>query len=172
MRRSSHVLLALVLALKSFEASPAVAQKYYVPVRPMKSTHEAEAAFLKGEELRMKKSPECMKYYDRALKLDPKFIEPLFAEAVVYRDRGQFKEAIKCLDRGIAIDKRLFQLYENRAYCYTQLHNWTLAERDFTTLIKAIPDNQRALRDRAQVYRHMGRPDLARRDQAALNKSK
>lgn len=81
------------------------------------------------------KSKESEKYYQAALKLDPKLLEAHWAHGLLLVSEQRYAAALKEFTQAIAIDSTFGIPYFNRAQVYSQMHKYDLAVADFTKFI-------------------------------------
>jgi tetratricopeptide (TPR) repeat protein len=102
-------------------------------------------------------------------------------------DKGQFDQAVSCFSQVLAMipeeakktswrtglsnrDRTSYTeyAYEQRAFCYLQMHNYSRAIADLTAAIKLQPDNAQAYQNRAKAYHFLGEKALEAADMKTL----
>lgn len=69
---------------------------------------------------------------------------------------NNFEEAVRLLDRAIAIDPRLASSYNARGYARLRLHDFASAAMDFSAAIRLRADYVNAYHNRAVARRRLG----------------
>lgn len=104
------------------------------------------------------------KDFNEAVRLDPE-------NSIVYSQRGQLYKQIKELDKALADINRAIELtpahfyYERRAGIYVELEDYENAVKDYTEAIRQRPETEDYYKKRAEVYRELGKKDLAEADE-------
>lgn len=73
-------------------------------------------------------------------------------------DLGFYREAVKCLDRAIALDQEFADAYYSRGMVYWKMQDYGRAAGDFSRTLKLDPGNKNALvrRDLSNAYLKRG----------------
>jgi tetratricopeptide (TPR) repeat protein len=107
--------------------------------------------------------------YAKAIELEPSYPEPYYNRGVLYFERKEFAKAIPDLDKYISLvaDNPAFQAdgYLNRAISHFYTGSKDRAVADLIKVIELQPQNVRAYRARAAVYRDLKKNDLADADE-------
>ncbi|HNG22029.1 MAG TPA: hypothetical protein PLI59_22760, partial [Candidatus Obscuribacter sp.] len=79
-------------------------------------------AFARGCECaEMRSGDEALKWFDQALKLNPRDAEALSARAAAYIFKDDLKRALKDLDQSIKLAPKMMKSYSRRGYVYLAL---------------------------------------------------
>jgi tetratricopeptide (TPR) repeat protein len=109
--------------------------------------------------------------FDAAIKLDANSAVAHYNRGLALDNRGQHAPAIAAYSRAIELDPKNANYYRQRADLYTFRKQYTEALADLTAGIP-FDSGVTLLLDRAQLYRQLGKADLAKADgDAALAKS-
>ncbi|KAJ3412974.1 RNA polymerase II-associated protein 3 [Chytridiales sp. JEL 0842] len=81
-----------------------------------------------------------------------------------YFKRAEFKKAVNCYNRSIALDPTTAVVPINRAMAHIKLGNWSLAESDCTIGLSIEPKNVKALWRRGIARRELGKLSEAKAD--------
>lgn len=87
----------------------------------------------------------------------------IFRQAECLTKMGKFLEATQILSTLLKKNPHDEAAYAARARIYMKMHDYPRAEQDFTSSIDELPSG-RTYRERAEVYKKMGKMDLYRRD--------
>jgi tetratricopeptide (TPR) repeat protein len=74
---------------------------------------------------------EALVYYDKAIKINPRFYAAYCNRGAAYDALGNYKQAIEDLDRAIEINPKYADAYKNRGIAYNSLGNHNQAIADF-----------------------------------------
>lgn len=91
--------------------------------------------------------------------------------SIVFSQRGLFFKQIGKLDKALADMHRAVELspvyfyYERRAGIYAELKDYENAVKDYTEAIRQKPETDSFYQKRAEVYRQLGKKDLAEADE-------
>ena len=102
------------------------------------------------EERQWKKAVGC---FNRALRVDPAFVDALFKRGEAYRRLGEEGKSIRDYTEVIDRDPGYFMAYYRRGkvYCTRKKPRYDLAMRDFNKAVRLRPDDSRGYRGRANV---------------------
>ncbi len=89
----------------------------------------------------------AIKQYDKAIRVDPRFVPAYLSRGLLYSMTGKNDEAIADLDAVIKIDSNEPEAYYNRGTIRFQQKEFRKALPDFDKYIELRPANSRALRD-------------------------
>jgi len=87
-------------------------------------------------ESRKADSPQYIKDYDEAIRLDPQSAEAYYKRGFTYQNMGQGERAIEDFDRAIRINPEFAMAYSNRGYAYLNKRQYNRAIVDCTKAIK------------------------------------
>jgi tetratricopeptide (TPR) repeat protein len=106
---------------------------------------------------------------DSAIEAEPGLPGAWALRGAVHFDTGALIEALADLDRAAELDPNPTVLF-NRGSAALALGRWAAAERDFSTVIEADPDEPDGWLRRAECRRELGDPDGARTDAQAFRR--
>jgi predicted O-linked N-acetylglucosamine transferase (SPINDLY family) len=84
-------------------------------------------------------------------------IVKLFREGAGFAAKGQFREALKCFDKVLAVAPNLPDAINNRGNCLSLLGRHAEAVACYDKLLAARPDDPRARTNRANALKQLGR---------------
>lgn len=105
----------------------------------------------------------AIRNFDKALKLDPTFVDAWVRKGVTLMDMGEEYEALQCLNQGVKLSTRSFKARYNRGKCYLRLKYYEEAMADLYKAVSIKPGHPAAHEYLAEAYRHLGEEDLARK---------
>ncbi len=105
----------------------------------------------------------AIRNFDKALKLDPTFVDAWVRKGVTLMDTKEEYEALLCLNHAIKLSPRSFKARYNRGKCYLQMKYYEEAIADLNKAVSIKPTHPAAHEYLAETYRHLGEPDLAQR---------
>ena len=105
---------------------------------------------------------------DSALQIDPNYAYALREAAIVHDKRGDFKRAFEVASRAISIEPQNEFGYNNRCYYLFRLERYNEAIPDCNRAIELDPQYNQPYYNRAEVYKKLGQPELARQDYRAI----
>jgi tetratricopeptide (TPR) repeat protein len=112
--------------------------------------------------------------FNHAIAIDAKDAEPYYNRAKVYSSQKQYNKAIADLDIYIKLNTTnipfLADGYQNRSIAYSNLDNLTQALKDANSAIDLDPNVGSRFRNRANVYRKLGKTALAEADEQAATR--
>lgn len=111
----------------------------YIYVTPHYSLCNLGLAYYKKKEYKLSE-----KYYNEALKIEPKFIIALHGLGRTYIAMGRISEAIETLKKGIAISPNIAELYLDLGNSYLLLRNYKKALKAFRKVIELKPNTHLA----------------------------
>lgn len=114
-----------------------------------------------GDLLLARRSPETVKYYKLAARLDSTNAEPLIALAQYYEQEGKTTEAIATYNNSISVDPGDERSYLALGRINVRKRNWKEGLRYFDLAAKAAPNNPEAYYNRAQCLEALGRKEDA-----------
>lgn len=107
----------------------------------------------------------AIRNFDKALKLDPTFVDAWVRKGVTLMDTNEEYEALLCLNRAIKLSPRSFKARYNRGKCYLRMKYYEEAMIDLNKAVSIKPTHPAAHDYLAESYRHLGEPDLAQKHQ-------
>ncbi|MDZ8067888.1 MAG: tetratricopeptide repeat protein [Nostoc sp. DedQUE08] len=119
----------------------------------------------RGETYRsMKRYPEALQDFDRAIELDPKDAWAMALRGVTYRLMKRYTEALQDFDRAIELDPKYAWAIVLRGETYRLMERYTEALQDFDRAIELDPKYAWAIVLRGETYRLMERYTEALQD--------
>lgn len=104
----------------------------------------------------------ALRCFDKALKLDPTFVDAWVRKGVTLFDTGEFYEAETCLNRAVALSPRLFKAWYNRGKCRLLRKQYEEAVSDLLRAADIKPDHAAVHDYLAEAYLHLGDANSAR----------
>ena len=127
--------------------------------------HAAEKKFYLGiENYVAKQVDEAIKYYNKAIELNPQFAEAFYNRGLAKADLGKPEEAIKDYDRAIKLNPLYSKAYNNRGTAKADLGKPEEAIKDYDRAIKLNPKNPNAYSNRGLTKTALGTPQEAVKD--------
>ena len=103
-------------------------------------TNNSTALHLMGSVLNEQNSPDCIKFYENCLKLNPNSYLALNGLGNFYLKTGQFEKSLDYYNKAINVDgKRSAKIYKNRAYLLEKQRKNTEAKEDLKNYLKLFP---------------------------------
>jgi protein O-mannosyl-transferase len=104
---------------------------------------------------------EALKYYDKAIKLNPHFYAAYCNRGAAYDALGKYNLAIRDFDRAIEINPTYAKAYSNRGTEYGELGNYKQAIGDFDKAIEINPAYAAAYSNRGAIRHLLGNYNAA-----------
>lgn len=102
--------------------------------------NNSTALHLLGSILNEQNSPECVKFYENCLKLNPNSYLTYNGLGNFYLKTGQLEKALEYYNKAIGVDgKRSAKIYKNRAYLLEKQKRNAEAKDDLKTYLKLLP---------------------------------
>ena len=101
--------------------------------------------------------------FDRALSIDPDFIEALNSKAYVLRDLGNYSQSIEFFNKVIEKDSKHKWAWNNIGYSLLQLGNVSKSIGYIDKALEIDPQYQSALENKATVMMKIGKMDEAKK---------
>lgn len=112
-----------------------------------------------------------MSDYNKAIEIDQFNAEALLGRSTLYKQSGDHTNALKDLNLIIGEHPEKAKSYFLfRAEIFETTKRYAEALADVNLAVKAMPDSPGPLERRAEIYRKMGKLDLAKRDDMAAQK--
>lgn len=134
----------------------------------MSDMREAQKSFaheyyLMGNECVTKaRDPQAaLRCFDKALKLDPNFVDALVRKGVTLLDIGEDYEAQVCLNEACRLSPTSFKAFYNRGKCRLRLRYHDEAVADLIRAVKLKPKHIAAHEYLADAYEAVGEQELA-----------
>ncbi|MBI4125287.1 MAG: tetratricopeptide repeat protein [Deltaproteobacteria bacterium] len=83
---------------------------------------------------------EAIEDYDKALALDPKFVQAYISRGVAKHWPDHYAEGIEDYDQAIALDPKHTRAYNNRGFAKAKLSHWEEAIEDFEAALRIDPN--------------------------------
>ncbi len=99
--------------------------------------------------------------YNKALKLDPKYVDALVRKGVTLYNRKEYQEAEPCFNEAVRLSPVLFRCVYNRGKNRLALENYEGALSDFDQATSLKPEHYKAHRFFGDVLAHLGKNDEA-----------
>jgi len=99
--------------------------------------------------------------FDRAISIDPNFIEALNSKAYVLRDIGNYSQAIEFFNKVIEKDSKHKWAWNNIGYSLLQLGNFSESIGYIDKALEIDPEYQSALDNKATAMMKLGKLDEA-----------
>jgi tetratricopeptide (TPR) repeat protein len=107
------------------------------------------------------KYEEAVKWYDQALKIDPKSIDALNGKGLVFNKLGRYEEAITWFDKAIEIDPNFVYALNNKGVTFANLGSYEEAITWFDKAIEIDPNFVDALYNKGGALAELGKYDEA-----------
>jgi tetratricopeptide (TPR) repeat protein len=107
---------------------------------------------------------EAIPYFDKAIRLNPRYVEAYNNRGNAYRDLGQYQRAIQDYDEAIRLNPRLVHPYYNRGNAYSSLRQHQRAIQDYDEAIRLNPRLAAAYIQRGIAYADLGQHQRAIQD--------
>lgn len=127
----------------------------------------AHEYYLMGNECITKaKDPKAaIRNFDKALKLNPDYVEAWVRKGVTLLDIGEDYDAQVCLNKAVKLSPRSFKARYNRGKCLLRLKYYDEAISDFHQAAGIKPRHAAAHEYLAEAFRAIGENDLAQQHQ-------
>src|SRR5690349_8548051 len=127
---------------------------------------DAAAAYAQGNRLFWREEyGDAAAWYARAAELDPKGVEYRAAAAHTYGLSSSPEKEVWYATQALALDPRNAEAHKIRGWGFRNLHDYKLAEAEFTAAIEADPKYGPAYLSRAQLYQEcFGNRNVAAQD--------
>jgi tetratricopeptide (TPR) repeat protein len=99
---------------------------------------------------------QAIEDYDRAIEINPKYMEAYLNRGAAYGKLGDNRRAISDYDRAIKINPKCALAYLNRGVAVNELGNHTQAIEDYDRAIEFDPENADAYDNRGAAYAKLG----------------
>lgn len=131
----------------------------------------AREYYLMGNECvtKARDSRAAIRNFDKALKLDPTFVDAWVRKGVTLLDMGEDYEALTCLNKAVKLSPRSFKARYNRGKCHLRLKYYEEAMADLQKSVSIKPKHIAAHEYLAEVYRHLGDKELSQKHQDIAN---
>jgi tetratricopeptide (TPR) repeat protein len=107
------------------------------------------------------KYEEAVKWYDQALKIDPKSTDSLNGKGLVFNKLGRYEEAITWFDKAIEIDPNFVYALNNKGVTLTNLGRYEEAITWFDKAIEIDPNFVDALYNKGGALAELGKYEEA-----------
>ena len=141
----------------------------------MKSERTAEDYYNKGiVNIQEKEYDKALENFNRAIELDPKYIEAYDKRAMVYAITEHYNKAIQDYTEVIKLDSKNISAYRERGKCYDALSQYEAALKDCEKVLQLDPSDKSVehmrllliekLKPIAEVYYNDGITDLNKKN--------
>lgn len=110
------------------------------------------------------KPREAIKYYDLAIKMNPKYTIAYNNRGNIYARMGRYDEAIKNYNHAIQNDKDFAISYRNRGGVYLKMGSYKKAMDDYSRALKINPNDDVAYNNRGVAHCWLEEPKKAVQD--------
>jgi len=107
----------------------------------------------------------ALRSFDKALKLDPDYVDAWVRKGITLYDLGDSFQAITCLNEAVRLNGKSFKARYNRGKCYLTLKYYEEAVSDFVKALDVKPRHIAAHEYLAEAFRNIGEVELARQHQ-------
>ena len=107
----------------------------------------------------------AVRSFDKALKLDPDYVDAWVGKGVTLYDLGDCFQAITCLNEAVRLNSKSFKARYNRGKCYLSIKYHEEAVADFIKALDVKPKHIAAHEYLAEAFRGIGEDELARQHQ-------
>ncbi|MDL2255910.1 tetratricopeptide repeat protein [Parabacteroides sp. OttesenSCG-928-G06] len=105
----------------------------------------------------------AIRNFDKALKLDPTFVDAWVRKGVTLIDGGDNYEALQCFNQAVSLSPKAFKAYYNRGKCYLLMKYYEEAVNDLHKAVSLKPKHPAAHEYLAEAYSHQGETELAQK---------
>lgn len=159
----------LRMKLQKINAQKARMKALQEQIQDMRNVQKeyAHEYYLMGNECITKaKDPHAaLRNFEKALKLNPDFVDAWVRKGVILLDLGENYEAQVALNRAVKLSPRLFKARYNRGKCLLQLKYYDEAIADFQQAVGIKPRHAAAHEYLAEAFRAIGEEEMARQHQ-------
>ena len=106
---------------------------------------------------KLKKYDKALENCDKALDLNPNFLEALYNKGKILDELGNYKEAVQYYDESIGVDPKYIVAWNNRGLAYAKLGDYNSAIQSYDTSIKIRADYPFAWYNRGLAFYELGR---------------
>lgn len=104
----------------------------------------------------IKNYSSAIKYYDKAIKLNPKDGDVWQRQGICYGMLGKYQEAIKCFDKAIKIAPKDIKALQNKYVALNYLGKYKLAMKVADRALKIQPNNEKILLFKSDMLNELG----------------
>lgn len=112
----------------------------------------------------------AIRCFDKALKLDPTYVDAWVRKGVTLFDKGEFYDAAVCLNKSVKLSPRSFKAVYNRGKCFLSQRLYEEAVSDLNKAVSIKPKHAAAHEYLAEAYLHAGEEELSQKHQAIANR--
>jgi len=117
----------------------------------------AETYLNDGKACREKKNYDCaVNSYNKAIELNPQYVDAYYSRGIVYDDKGDYDQAIRDYTKAIELDPQYAEAYYNRGYAYDNKGDHEQAIKDYSKVIELKPQIIAAYINRGAAYAQKG----------------
>lgn len=107
----------------------------------------------------------AIRCFDKALKLNPTYVDAWVRKGVTLFDKKEFYDALVCFNKAVSLSPRSFKAYYNRGKCYLAQKLYEEAVSDLNKAVGIKPKHAAAHEYLSESYLHVGEEELSRRHQ-------
>lgn len=135
-------------------------------VRDVQKEYAHEYYLMGNECITKAKDPTAaIRNFDKALKLNPEYVDAWVRKGVTLSDMGEEYDAQVCFNKAVKLSPRSFKARYNRGKCFLKLKHYDEAIADFQMAIGIKPRHAAAHEYLAEAFRAIGEEELARQHQ-------
>jgi len=125
----------------------------------------AKEYYLMGNECitKAKDARAALRNFDKALKLDPTYVDAWVRKGITLLDIREDYEALTCLNKAVKLSPLSFKAQYNRGKCHLHLKYYEESMADFQKAVSIKPTHIAAHQYLAEVYQHLGEDTLAQK---------
>ncbi|NET59704.1 MAG: tetratricopeptide repeat protein [Symploca sp. SIO2E6] len=112
----------------------------------------------------MEQYDNALQQFNRAIELEPKYVEALRERAKIYKEMKRYEEALQDLKRTIELEPTNYLVFGERAKLYKEMKRDEDALQDLKRALELEPTNYWTLIERAEIYKQMKRYEEALQD--------
>ncbi len=131
-------------------------------VRESQKEYAREYYLMGNECITTARDPRAaLRNFDKALSLDPGYVDAWVRKAVTLMDMDKDYEALTCLNTAARLSPLSFKARYNRSKCHIRLKNWDEALMDMQKAASLKPKHAPAHDYLAEIYTHLGDEEQA-----------
>lgn len=135
-------------------------------VRDVQKEYAHEYYLMGNECITKAKDPKAaIRNFDKALALNPEYVEAWVRKGVTLSDMGEEYDAQVCFNKAVKLSPRSFKARYNRGKCLLKLKYYDEAIADFQVATGIKPRHAAAHEYLAEAFRAIGEEELARQHQ-------
>ena len=143
------ITITLIFALSAMQVKAETAEEWYLRGNCLMTQllyTQAETGY-----------EEAMEYFDRAIELNPEYIEAWYAKADLLAFQGRLEEALECTDKMLEINPNISQVWTGKGLCLTMQGKYEEAYECFDKAVEISPENIKSWNYRGWVLCEQGK---------------